>query len=52
MRHVCFANEKKIYSFTLDESSSQRFHRVCEEYVLAQLDRGFRTLDYWKSVKP
>ena len=52
MRHVCFAGEKKIYSFTLDESSAARFYRVCEEYVLAQLDRGFRTLDYWKSIKP
>ena len=52
MRHVCFANEKKIYSFTLDAPSAQRFYRVCEEYVLTHLDRGFRTLDYWKSVKP
>lgn len=52
MRHVCFAGEKKIYSFTLDTPSAGRFYRVCEEYVLVQLDRNFRTLDYWKSVKP
>jgi len=51
MRHVCSAAPKKIYSFTMDEPSSERFRRACEEYVLAQLDRGFRTLDYWKSVR-
>ena len=50
MRHVCSADAKKIYSFTMDEPSSDRFFRACEEYALSQLDRGFRTLDYWKSV--
>ena len=47
MRHVCSAGEKKIFSFTLDESSDERFCTACEEYTLAQLDRGFGTLDYW-----
>ena len=51
MRHVCAADPKKIFSFTMDEPSAERFHRACEEYALAQLDRGFRTLDYWKSVR-
>ena len=51
MRHVCGANPKKVFSFTLDEPSSGRFHRVCEEFALTQLDRGFRTLDYWKQLQ-
>ena len=50
MRHVTGAAPKKIYSFTLDEPSAARFCAACEEYVLSQLDRGFKTLDYWKSV--
>ena len=50
MRHVTGANAKKIYSFTLDEPSARRFQTACEEYVLAQLDRSFKTLDYWKGV--
>ena len=50
MRHVSAADPKRIYSFTLDEPSAARFSEACEEYVLAQLDRGFKTLDYWKSV--
>ena len=51
MRHVCSAGEKKIFSFTLDESSDERFCTACEEYTLAQLDRGFGTLDYWHSLQ-
>lgn len=50
MRYVCTAPAKKIYSFSLDDAASECFFRVCEEYALSQLDRGFKTLDYWKSV--
>lgn len=50
MRHVCSAGEKKIFSFTLDETSAARFYAACEAYALAQLDRDFGTLDYWHSV--
>ena len=51
MRHVCHAVAKKVFSFTMDEASAERFSRVCEEYALIQLDRGFRTLDYWRSIQ-
>lgn len=51
MRHVCAAGEKKIFSFTLDAPSAARFSAACEEYTLAQLDRGFGTLDYLHSLK-
>ncbi len=50
MRHVVHCDERKVFSFTLDAPSAERFSRVCEEYALAQLDRGFATLDYWKAV--
>ena len=52
MRHVCLASAKKVFSFTLDEAAAERFYSACEAYVLAQLDRGFSTLDYWKGVAP
>ena len=51
MRRVAAADPKKIYSFALDEASAKRFHAACEEYILSQLDRGFRTLDYWRSLR-
>lgn len=50
MRHVCRAGAKKIFSFTMDPAAQGRFYRAAEEYALTQLDRGFRTLDYWKDV--
>ena len=45
------ASEKKIFSFTLDESAARHFNAACENFTLTQLDRGFPTLDYWKSAK-
>lgn len=51
MRHVCGADSKKVFSFTLDEPAEKRFHTACEEFLLTQLDRGFGTLDYWKTIK-
>lgn len=51
MRHVIHGDAKKIYAFTLDEEAERRFHRACEAFLLCQLDRGFGSLDYWKSVK-
>lgn len=50
MRHVCHAGPKKIFSFTMDDAAAARFYKACQEYALTQLDRGFRTLDYWTSV--
>ena len=51
LRYVCAAPAKRIYAFSLEGAAAERFYRMCEEYALAQLDRGFGTLDYWKSVK-
>ncbi len=51
MRHVVHADAKKMYSFTLDEPSTARFHYAAEEFTLCQLDRGFGTLQYWKSLQ-
>lgn len=50
MRHVAHAAPKRVFSFTLDEPSSARFQKACEEYALCQLERGFPSLDYWKGV--
>jgi len=51
MRHVAGAENKKIFSFLLDELSSKRLYAACEAYVRAQLERRFSALEYWRSVK-
>ncbi len=50
MRHVSHAEEKKIFSFTLDEAAAGRFLTACEVYVHTQLERGFTSLDYWRKL--
>ena len=50
MRHVVGADPKKIFSFSLKGEASGRFFRACEEYLLAQLDSGFSSLEYWKNL--
>ena len=51
MRHISGAESKKIFSFTLDDKAAKRLYTVCEAYVLAQLERRFSALDYWRQVK-
>jgi DNA repair protein RecO (recombination protein O) len=51
MRYIAGAENKKIFSFTLEEAPSKRLCAVCEAYVSAQLERRFSALDYWKSVR-
>lgn len=51
MRYITLSEPKKVFSFSLDGQAHDRLVHVCEGYVLAQLERGFKSLDYWKSVK-
>ena len=51
MRHIADAPAKKEFSFVIPEEAEDRLSRVCESYVRRQLDRGFSSLDYFKSVK-
>ena len=51
MRYVVAAEPKKIFAFRIPETSEQNLGAVCEAYLDAQLERGFRTLDYYKSLK-
>ncbi|MGI6029325.1 MAG: DNA repair protein RecO [Candidatus Heteroscillospira sp.] len=50
MRYISCAEPKKIFSFSLEGDAFERLKNVCEGYVMAQLERGFGSLDYWKSV--
>ena len=51
MRHIVGAPMKRLLSFSLDAPSQKRLSEACEAFVPAQLDRRFRTLDYYKSVR-
>ncbi len=50
MRHIVLAEPKRIFSFRLEGKALDRMADACEVYVLTQLERGFKTLDFWKSI--
>lgn len=51
MRHVLGAERKRMLSFALRGETMRRFSRACETFARVQLDRDFRTLDFYKSLQ-
>ena len=51
MRHVVYGDPKRLFSFRLGEAGMAQMSRACEAFLLAQLDRGFRTLDYYWTLQ-
>ena len=50
MRYICTCNPKKLFSFDLPRESFQQLSTITETYLCAQLERGFSTLDFYKSL--
>ena len=50
LRHILYGDPKRLYSFHLDQESLRRFGNAAEGFMTAQLERGFRTLDFYKSL--
>ena len=50
MRHVLGAEQKRLLSFSLNGETRRRFADVCETFARRQLDRDFRTLDFYRSL--
>jgi DNA repair protein RecO (recombination protein O) len=50
MRHVVYGDPKQLFSFQLPPEGQRQMADVCEAFVLTQLERGFRTLDFYKQL--
>ncbi len=50
MRYIISCNGRRIFSYRASEEVLVQLGKVCEAYLLAQLGRGFGTLDFYKSV--
>ena len=50
LRHICLAEDDKLFNFTLSETSTKRLGAVCEQYLLTNLDHGLKSLDFLKTV--
>jgi DNA repair protein RecO (recombination protein O) len=50
LRHIVCGDPKRLFSFRLDETSLKQLSDASEAYLMTQLERGFRTLDFYKSL--
>jgi len=50
LRHVAYGDPKRLFSFSLPPTALEIFSGACEGFLLTQLERGFRTLDFYKSL--
>lgn len=51
LRHIVYGDPKRLYSFKLGEEPLRRLSAAAEAFLSAQLERGFRTLDFYKSLR-
>ena len=51
LRHILYGESKRLFSFALDGDSLACLAQVCEGFLRTQLDRGFRTLDFYHELK-
>ncbi len=51
MRYIAFCHPKKLFSFSLSEDNYEQLSQITEAYLTTQLERGFSTLDFYKSLR-
>ena len=50
MRYICSCEPNRILSFTLAPDSMEQLSQVTETYLSTQLERGFSSLDFYKTL--
>ena len=50
MRYIAFCDPKKLLSFDLGKENLSQLAQITEAYLTTQLERGFSTLDFYKSL--
>jgi DNA repair protein RecO (recombination protein O) len=50
MRYICLCSPKKLFAFQTGEQTIELLSQLTESYLLTQLERGFSTLDFYKSL--
>lgn len=52
LRYVLYGDPRRLYSFSLPPEGLHALNHAADAYVSAQLERSFRTLDYYKTILP
>lgn len=50
MRYICFCEAKRLFSFRVGTDTLKMLSDLTEAYLLTQLEQGFSTLDFYKSL--
>ena len=50
LRHTIYAEDKKLFSFSLSDEGLDALNRATEEYVSAQTEKHYKTLDFYKAM--
>lgn len=50
MRYICGCDQKRLFAFQAGESTLEDLCNVTESYLTTQLERGFSTLDFYKTL--
>lgn len=51
MRHIAYGDPKRLFSFRAEGESLTQLADLTEAYLHTQLERGFRTLDFYKQIQ-
>lgn len=52
LRYIIYTPFEKIFAFHLSENSLDKLCYACERYLLCQLERDFKTLDFYRQLCP
>ena len=50
MRYICLCDPKKLFGFQVGKDTLSILSDLTEAYLSTQLERGFSTLDFYKSL--
>ena len=50
LRYIIYADAKKLFSFQLPDRTLRELSSIAESYLCVHLERGFFTLDFYKSL--
>ena len=50
MRYICLCDPRKLFSFQIGKETLQQLGDLTEAYLTTQLERGFSTLEFYKSL--
>lgn len=51
LRHICFSEDSKLFSFSMGKESLELLNNATESYLLAIADKPFSTLDFYKMIR-